>query len=154
MPVELLFLDGEEAVRLEWRDPDNRYGSRYYVQAAEKSGGLKRIAAFILVDMIGDANLGIKREAQSTGWLTDVIWASAGKLGRREFLGEATPIEDDHIPFLEAGVEAVDLIDLEYEPWHTPADTMDKLSAKSLQAVGDVLLAALPEITKRLNDAR
>lgn len=154
MPIELLFLDGEEAVRTEWRDPDNRYGSRYYVEAAQKSGSLKTIAAFILVDMIGDADLGIKREAQSTAWLTDVIWAAAGKLGRREFLAEATPIEDDHIPFLEAGVEAVDLIDLDYEPWHTPADTMDKLSAKSLQAVGDVLLAALPEITKRLNEAR
>ena len=154
MPVELLFLDGEEAVRLEWQDPDNRYGSRYYVESAEKGGTLKQIAAFILVDMIGDADLGIKREAQSTPWLTDVIWNAAGTLGRREFLAEATPIEDDHIPFLRAGVEAVDLIDLDYEPWHTPADTMDKLSAKSLQAVGDVLLAALPEITRRLNEAR
>jgi glutaminyl-peptide cyclotransferase len=154
MPVELLFLDGEEAVRPEWQDPDNRYGSRYYVASAEKSGSLKQIAAFILVDMIGDADLGIKREAQSTTWLTDVIWNAAGRLGRREFLAEATPIEDDHIPFLQAGVEAVDLIDLDYAPWHTPADTMDKLSAKSFQAVGDVVLAALPEITRRLSETR
>ena len=154
MPVELLFLDGEEAVRREWQDPDNRYGSRYYVENARKDGTLSSIAALILVDMIGDADLGIKREAQSTTWLTNVIWAAAGTLGRREFLAEETPIEDDHIPFLQAGIDAVDLIDLDYGPWHTPADTMDKLSAKSFQAVGDVLLAALPEIAKRLNETR
>ena len=151
MPVELLFLDGEEAVRLEWIDPDNRYGSRYYVESAKKDGTLKQIAALILVDMIGDANLGMKRESQSTPWLTDLIWEAAGRLQRKEFLAEETPIEDDHIPFLEAGVPAVDLIDLDYEPWHTPRDTMDKLNAKSFQAVGDVLLAALPAIQKRLS---
>lgn len=151
MPVELLFLDGEEAVRLEWVDPDNRYGSRYYVDSAKKDGTLKQIAALILVDMIGDANLGMKRESQSTPWLTDLIWEAAGRLGRKEFLAEETPIEDDHIPFLEAGVPAVDLIDLDYEPWHTPRDTMDKLNAKSFQAVGDVLLASLPAIQKRLS---
>jgi Zn-dependent M28 family amino/carboxypeptidase len=151
MPVELLFLDGEEAVRLEWVDPDNRYGSRYYVESAKKDGSLPQIAALILVDMIGDANLGMKRESQSTSWLTDVIWETAARMGRKEFLAEETPIEDDHIPFLEAGVPAVDLIDLEYDAWHTPRDTMDKLSAKSFQAVGDVLLAALPAIEKRLS---
>jgi glutaminyl-peptide cyclotransferase len=151
MPVELLFLDGEEAVRLEWVDPDNRYGSRYYVESAKKDGSLQQIAALILVDMIGDANLGMKRESQSTSWLTDVIWETAARMGRKEFLAEETPIEDDHIPFLEAGVPAVDLIDLEYDPWHTPRDTMDKLSAKSFQAVGDVFLAALPAIEKRLS---
>jgi hypothetical protein len=153
MPVELLFLDGEEAVRLEWLDPDNRYGSRYYVETAKKDGSLARIAAFILVDMIGDADLGMKRESQSTPWLTGLIWGTAARLGRREFLEEATPIEDDHIPFLEAGVPAVDLIDLDYAAWHTPEDTMDKLSAKSFQAVGDVLLAALPALEKRLSEA-
>jgi glutaminyl-peptide cyclotransferase len=151
MPVELLFLDGEEAVRLEWIDPDNRYGSRYYVESAKKDGTLPQIAALILVDMIGDANLGMKRESQSTPWLTDMIWGTAARFGRKEFLADETPIEDDHVPFLEAGVPAVDLIDLDYQPWHTPQDTMDKLSAKSFQAVGDVLLATLPAIQKRLS---
>jgi len=151
MPVELLFLDGEEAVRLEWLDPDNRYGSRYYVESARKDGTLQQIAALVLVDMIGDKDLGMKREAQSTPWLTSVIWDTAARLGRKEFLAEETPIEDDHIPFLEAGVAAVDLIDLDYQPWHTPQDTMDKLSAKSFQAVGEVLLAALPAIEKRVS---
>jgi Zn-dependent M28 family amino/carboxypeptidase len=151
MPVELLFLDGEEAVRLEWVDPDNRYGSRHYVERANKDGTIQQIAALVLVDMIGDRELGMKRESQSTPWLTSIIWDTAARLGRREFLDDETPIEDDHIPFLEAGVPAVDLIDLDYPPWHTPQDTMDKLSAKSFQAVGDVLLAALPEIEKRVS---
>ena len=70
--------------------------------------------------MIGDTDLGMKRESQSTPWLTGIIWDTAARLGRKEFLADETPIEDDHIPFLEAGVPAVDLIDLEYEAWHTP----------------------------------
>jgi Zn-dependent M28 family amino/carboxypeptidase len=150
IPVELLFLDGEEAVRTEWIDPDNRYGSRHYVEAAAKAGTLGSIGAFILVDMIGDRDLRIKRESQSTAWLTDIIWSAAAAMRRAQFVDESTPIEDDHIPFLEAGVPAVDLIDLEYDAWHTPADTLDKLSAGSLQAVGDVVLAALPAIEKRV----
>ena len=150
-PVELLFFDGEEAVRTEWVDPDNRYGSRHYVDAARTSGRLGAIGALILVDMIGDRDLRIKREARSTGWLTDIIWDAAAAMKRQQFVEETTPIEDDHIPFLEAGVPAVDLIDLEYEAWHTPADTVDKVSAGSLQAVGDVVLAALPGIEKRIS---
>jgi Zn-dependent M28 family amino/carboxypeptidase len=151
MAVELLFLDGEEAVRPEWLDPDNRYGSRYYVESARKDGTIQQIAALVLVDMIGDSDLGMKRESQSTPWLTSIIWDAAARLGRKEFLADETPIEDDHIPFLEAGIPAVDLIDLDYHPWHTPQDTMDKLSAKSFQSVGDVLLAALPAIEKRVS---
>ncbi|MEK6629221.1 MAG: M28 family peptidase, partial [Acidobacteriota bacterium] len=66
------------------------------------------------------------------------------------FLAEQEPIEDDHKPFLEAGVPAVDLIDLHYPPWHTADDTLDKVSARSLEVVGQVLLAALPKIEARL----
>jgi Peptidase family M28. len=104
-----------------------------------------------LVDMIGDRDLQITRETYSTPWLTDTIWAAAARLKRREFLAASTAIEDDHLPFLEAGVDAVDLIDLDYPAWHTREDTLDKVSAGSLEAVGDVLLAALPEIEKKLN---
>jgi glutaminyl-peptide cyclotransferase len=150
-PIELLFLDGEEAVRTEWVDPDNRYGSRYYVNTARTDGTLATIQALILVDMIGDRDLRIKRESQSTDWLTDLVWGTAAAIGRPEFVAEATPIEDDHIPFLEAGVPAIDLIDLDYPAWHTPDDTLDKLSPASLQAVGDVVLAALPALEKRLS---
>lgn len=150
LTVELLFLDGEEAV-IEWTGTDHTYGSRHYVDAAERDGSLKRLKALILVDMIGDRDLALRREANSTAWLTTIIWDAARRLGHaRHFLDSATPIEDDHLPFLEAGVPAVDLIDLEYGAWHTRGDTMDQVAAKSLQVVGDVLLEALPAIEARL----
>ena len=149
LPIELLFLDGEEAVG-EWRGTDHTYGSRYYVEAARKTGTLSRIRALILVDMIGDRDLRISRESNSTAWLTDIIWGAARRLNRREFIDRELAIEDDHLPFLEAGVPSVDIIDLDYAAWHTAGDTLDKVSAASLQVVGDVLLAALPEIEKRL----
>jgi glutaminyl-peptide cyclotransferase len=150
LEIELVFFDGEEAV-VDWNTgDDNTYGSRYYVDAARKDGTLASIRALVLVDMIGDRDLRILRESNSTRWLTDVIWAAARRLNRPEFAAEEIAIEDDHLPFLRAGVPAVDLIDLDYPAWHNEGDTMDKLSAASLQAVGDVLLAALPEIEKRL----
>ena len=102
--------------------------------------------------MIGDRDLVIKREANSTPALTDAIWSAARKLNRREFVNETTPIEDDHLEFLSAGVPSVDLIDLEYYTrtgevaWHSKYDTLENVAAGSLQAVGDVLLAALPAL--------
>jgi glutaminyl-peptide cyclotransferase len=148
--IEFLFLDGEEAVR-EWQGTDNTYGSRYYVEAARKAGTLPSIRTLILLDMIGDRSLTIRREQNSTRWLTDIIWSTAKKLGyTSHFLDEITPIEDDHIPFLKAGVNAVDIIDLDYGAWHTAADTIDQVAAGSLQIVGNVMTAALPEIEQRL----
>ena len=148
--VELLFLDGEEAVG-EWQGTDNTYGSRHYVQAATRAGTLKSLRALILLDMIGDRQLTIRRETNSTPWLTDIIWNTAKRLGHgASFLDEQTPIEDDHVPFLKAGVAAVDLIDLDYAAWHTAQDTLDNVAARSLQIVGDVVVAALPEIEQRL----
>jgi glutaminyl-peptide cyclotransferase len=148
---ELLFLDGEEALREEWVDPDNRYGSRHYVRAGQQDGSLKQVRALVLVDMIGDRDLRIKRESESTRWLKDAIWGAAKRLKHGDVLvDEETPIEDDHYPFLQAGVPSVDIIDLDYPPWHTAGDTLDKVSARSMQVVGDVLLEALPEMEKRL----
>lgn len=149
VPIELLFLDGEEAV-VEWEGEDHTYGSRHYVQAARQDGTLDRIGALVLVDMIGDRDLRIQREEQSTPWLTDIIWSHAHRLGRPEFVGTSTPIMDDHLNFLAAGVPAVDIIDLDYPFWHETTDTLDKVSAESLQAVGDVVLAALPDIAARV----
>lgn len=149
LPIELLFLDGEEAV-VEWRGQDHTYGSRYYVEQLRKAGTVRDVKAFILVDMIGDADLGIRREQNSTAWLTDAVWSAAKRLNRAEFLDEATPIEDDHLEFLRAGIPSVDIIDLDYTAWHTAEDTLDRVSVKSLQAVGDVVLAALPAIEARL----
>jgi glutaminyl-peptide cyclotransferase len=150
LTIELLFLDGEEAM-VEWAGTDHTYGSRHYVDAARRSGTLAGLKALILVDMIGDRNLRIRREQQSTAWLTDLLWASARRLKLDSvFVSESTPIEDDHVPFLQAGVPAADIIDLEYPPWHTAGDTLDQVSARSLQTVGDVVLDALPQIEARL----
>jgi glutaminyl-peptide cyclotransferase len=149
--IELLFFDGEEAVNEEWRDPDNRYGSKHYVAEAQKKGTLAGLKALILLDLVGDRNLNFRRESNSTRWLTDIIWATAKRLGHTDhFWYQESPIEDDHIPFLRAGVPAVDLIDLDYPAWHTAQDDLDAVSARSLQIVGDVVLASLPDIEKRL----
>jgi glutaminyl-peptide cyclotransferase len=148
--IELLFFDGEEAF-VAWTETDSRYGSRHYVENARGSGSLAGIKALILLDMIGDSDLTIRREENSTRWLTDILWSTARRLGHdRQFLLQSTPIEDDHLPFLDAGVPAVDIIDLDDSAWHTAADTLENVSAKSLQIVGDVVLAALPEIEQRL----
>jgi glutaminyl-peptide cyclotransferase len=150
LTVELLFLDGEEAV-VQWQGDDRTYGSRHYVETARKDGSLRSLRALILVDMVADRDLRMKRDLNSTPWLTDIIWDAARREKRgAHFLAESTTIEDDHLPFIEAGVPAVDLIDLEYAPWHTAGDTLDAVSAGSLQVVGDVLLAALPQIEARL----
>ena len=156
MPIELLFLDGEEAV-VEWSlDSDSTYGSRHYVEAARTGGTLKDIRALVLVDMIGDRDLVVQREPNSTPWLTDIIWSAAKRLKRPEFVDSEFAVEDDHIPFIRAGVPAVDIIDLDYSTrsgataWHTAADTLENVSPASLQAVGDVILAALPALETRL----
>jgi Zn-dependent M28 family amino/carboxypeptidase len=151
LTVELLFLDGEEARRPEWQGTDNTYGSRHYVQSAQKSGSLKTLKALVLLDMIGDRDLVIKRDANSTPWLVDIIWSTASRLGHGStFSTQLTTIEDDHIPFLRAGVAAADIIDLENPTWHTAQDDIDHVSAKSLQVVGDVVVAAVPEIEKQI----
>jgi Zn-dependent M28 family amino/carboxypeptidase len=149
--VELLFLDGEEAV-LEWTGNDHTYGSRHYVETARRDGSLTSLKALVLVDMIGDRDLQIKRDTNSTPWLTDIVWDAA----RRQkltgyFQPDRTQIEDDHLPFVQAGVPSVDIIDLEYPAWHTAGDTLDAVSARSLQVVGDVVLAALPQIEARIS---
>ena len=149
LPIELLFLDGEEAV-VDWTGTDHTYGSRYYVEQAKEAGTAKDIRAFILVDMIGDKNLDIRRDQRSTPWLVDAIWSTAKKLNRPEFVDISTTIEDDHQEFLDAGIESVDIIDLNYPAWHKATDDLAHVSADSLQAVGDVVMAALPVIEARL----
>lgn len=148
--IELLFLDGEEAF-VQWAGTDHTYGSRHYVAAARSAGTLNTLEALVLLDMIGDRNLNLRREEYSTRWLTDIIWTTAWKLGhQKHFLPESTPIEDDHLEFLAAGVPAADIIDLDYPAWHTAADTLENVSERSMAIVGEVVLAALPEIEARL----
>jgi len=149
---EFVWFDGEEAVG-EWvQFVDSTYGSRYYVQAGKKASALASIKAMVLIDMIGDKNLTLRREQKSTRWLKDAIWGAAKKLGHSSvFMDEETDVQDDHDEFLKEGVPSVDIIDLDYPEWHNQVccDDLTKVSARSLQIVGDVLLAALPEIEKR-----
>lgn len=149
LTIELVFFDGEESV-VEWTGDDHTYGSRHYVASAQRDGSIRTVTALVLFDMVGDRRLTIKRETASTGWLTDLIWASARRLGHQAFLDEEFAVEDDHQPFLDAGVPATNLIDLDYDAWHTAGDTLDQVSARSLQTVGDVFLGALPQIERRL----
>jgi len=150
MTIELVFLDGEEARLWEWQGTDNTYGSRHYVETARRDGSLATLKAMVLVDMIGDRDLVVRRDTNSTPWLTDLVWGAAKRLELDNyFVPESTRVEDDHLPFLAAGVPSVDIIDLDYEPWHTAKDTLDAVSARSLQVVGDVVLAALPQIEAR-----
>ena len=157
---EFVWFDGEEAFCNLWDEcskpgqPDHTYGSQHYVDAAKQAGALKAIKAMILVDMIGDKDLQIRRERKGTAWLTDMIWAAAKRVGHGgTFVDLSTDIEDDHVPFINAGVEAVDIIDLDYPYWHNDqacCDDLSRVSARSLQIVGEVLLAAIPDIEKRL----
>jgi Iap family predicted aminopeptidase len=145
--IRLVWFDGEEAV-VQWTETDSLYGSRRLAAKWTSDGTASRIRALINVDMIGDRDLGILQESNSSQALRQIIWSSAQSLGfGRHFLGLQAPIEDDHMPFLRAGVPAVDLIDFDYGPnhswWHTPQDTIDKLSASSLEAVGRTLLEAI-----------
>ena len=137
-----------------WAGTDNTYGSRHYVEVAKRDGSLASLKALVLVDMIGDRDLDIRRDTNSTPWLTELVWSAA----RRQkldsyFIPDSTQVEDDHLPFLKAGVPSVDIIDLDYPQWHTAQDTLDAVSARSLQVVGDVVLAALPHIEAHLSSA-
>jgi glutaminyl-peptide cyclotransferase len=145
--VWLVWFDGEEAVK-QWSPTDSIYGSRHLAAKWAKDGTLKKIQAFLLLDMIGDADLNIERDANSTPWLEDVVYKAATNLGyHSHFFAHATEIEDDHLPFARAGVPVADLIDYDYGPnnsyWHTSQDTLDKLSPQSLEIVGSVVLETI-----------
>lgn len=147
----LVFFDGEEAVK-QWSATDSLYGSRQLVQKLGADGDLSRIQAMILVDMIADKNLDIDRDENSTAWLSNLMFKTADRLGySRYFLKDRlTAIEDDHIPFVQAGVSALDIIDLDYGPnnsyWHAAQDTVAHCSPASLEIVGRVVTAMLGEL--------
>lgn len=145
--IWFVFFDGEEAL-VSWNQRDSLYGSRYMVKELSAQGRLKEIKALILLDMVGDRDLDVRRARSSTRWLTQVVWSTARKLGLGNYFpDEDIEVEDDHTPFVMAGVAAIDLIDFNYGTfWHTAADTLDKVSAASLKRVGTVLLESLPAI--------
>ena len=142
--VYLVWLDGEEATREKWEGEDNLYGSRHLAEKWRKDGTLARIKALINVDMIGDKNLDIKQETNSNAAINTLVWDTAASLGYGAyFIHDTLATEDDHLPFLKLGVPAIDLIDFDYPPWHEDTDTMDKLSAQSLEIVGTVVMEVI-----------
>lgn len=151
--VWLVFFDGEEAFK-EWSDTDSTYGSRHLAAKWQNDSTLKRIKAYIILDMLGDKDLDIQRDSNSTPWLLDLIQKAAGKYGDQSyFFQQETTDSDDHIPFVKRGVPSADIIDLNYgyqnSYWHTAQDTMDKLSAKSLTIVGNTMLETIRLLNQR-----
>jgi len=147
----IIFFDGEEAVLADWTDTDSRYGSRHLTEKWSADGTLSRLIALINVDMIGDKNLDIASDEFSSPALRSRVKAVAVKLGYAHFFLEASgAIDDDHKPFADAGVQVLDVIDLDYGPgnsyWHTAQDTLDKLSVRSLQVVGDIVFELVKEL--------
>jgi glutaminyl-peptide cyclotransferase len=160
--VWIVFFDGEEAQgqwtnkdSVQWTDTNNTYGSREMAASMTLSGDLRRIKAMILADLIGTSSLKVKRETNSTRWLTDLIWTTAARLGYEHvFVNESMTVTgDDHLSFTRRGVPACDIIDFDIETtyWHTPQDTLDKVDPRSLAIVGDVLVATLPVLEKKFH---
>ena len=152
--VWLLFDDGEESINEQWSDSDSLYGVRHIAAKWSADGTLGRIKAFIVADMIGWKSMNIDREGNSTAWLLDLL-AKAGKdTGHSNYLFKHSgPIDDDHLPFKQRGVPVLDVIAYEYGPFddkrgdyayhHTAQDTLDKLSAQSLQVSADLFVDLL-----------
>jgi Zn-dependent M28 family amino/carboxypeptidase len=157
--VWLVFFDGEEAVK-SWSSSDSLYGSRHLAAKWANDGTLKRIKAFLLADMIGDKNLNVVRDGASTPWLLDVVKQAAVHTGNQRYFFQTSISgeEDDHQPFVQRGVPSADIIDIDYGPrdaahsdgyHHTPEDTLDKISAKSLTIDGDVFLETIRMLDQR-----
>jgi glutaminyl-peptide cyclotransferase len=149
MQIWLVFTDLEEGTFV---NDDGLYGSRHLARKLKANGMVPRIKGFFLLDMIGDKDLGVARETQSSRELQDVITAAAKALGYgRYFFQYEMGITDDHVEFLDVGIPAVDVVDAEFgrmgpkfdgmgEFHHANTDTMDKVSATSLEIVGRTIL--------------
>jgi len=160
--VWIVFFDGEEAQgewtdknSVQWTNTNSTFGSREMAASMALSADLKRVKAMILADMIGPSNLKIKRDTGSTRWLTDLIWATATRLGYGNvFVNESTTVGgDDHFSFIRRGVPGCDIIDFDIAPtyWHTPQDTLDKVDPRSLAIVGHVFVESLPALEKKFH---
>ncbi len=148
--VWVVWLDGEESIQQsnQMDFSNSMYGSQHLAAKWQKEGTGKNIKAFLLVDMIGDADLNVDRDENSTPWLEDLVLQAARRLGyQSHFFGRSVGMEDDHTPFAKIGIPVADLIDFDYGYnnvfWHTPEDTLDKLSPNSLEIVGSVVLESI-----------
>jgi len=159
--VWLVFDDGEEAVK-EWfanNGKDNLYGTRHLAAKWSQDGTLGKIKAFLVADMIADKDLNIDHSENSTPWLNDILKTAAKNTGHSAYIFKYSEAEeDDHLPFALRGVPVLDVIDAHYGPvtqstpdgyHHTAEDTLDKISAKSLQISGDLFLEMIRLINQR-----
>jgi len=152
--VWFVFFDGEEAQK-SWTEEDSLYGSRHFLEKLQADGDEKRIKAMILLDMIGDKDLVLEKDLSSTPWLLDLVFKSAQDLGHAKHLATSPKaMMDDHSSFVRAGIPAVDLIDYSFGfanlYWHSPNDTLDKISPESLKIVGEIVLKTLDKLAPRI----
>jgi glutaminyl-peptide cyclotransferase len=148
--IYVVFFDGEEALG-NWTETDSRYGSRHLSAKWLADGTLSHLRALINVDMIGDKDLDLANEENSSQSLRTKFQTIADRMGYSKYLRRDTgAIDDDHKPFAELGVNVLDIIDLDYGPnggyWHTAQDTMDKLSVRSFQITGDLTVALVKDL--------
>ena len=143
--VELVFFDGEEAF-VRFSETDGLYGSRYFAKQLQ-SDGAKQFRAGILFDMVGDRSLDITLPADSPPEMARDIFAAAEALKSRSYFTYLDRgMTDDHTPLNAIGIPMIDIIDFDFPWWHTADDTIDKISAQSLQIVGSVALYYLSEL--------
>jgi len=152
--IWLVFDDGEEAIKTWNVNSDALYGTRHLAAKWQNDGTLGKIKALMVDDMTGDKDLDISRDSNSTPWLEDLIYQAAKNTGHAPyFFASTNAFEDDHLPFVKRGVPSADILDLNYGPptqehpeggyHHTALDTMDKISAHSLQVTGDVIMETI-----------
>jgi glutaminyl-peptide cyclotransferase len=149
--VWIAFFDGEEAMK-QWSDTDSRYGSRQMAARFAASGDIKKIKAFLLADIVGGRKAQFLRESSSTPTLIDLVWNTSAKLGYSAlFLNDTTAAQDDHDSFLKRGVPAVDVIGdfTNNGYWHTPQDSLDKISPRTLAIVGHVFLESVKQLQSK-----
>jgi len=154
MSVVLCWFDGEEPFYPEpWDDHNNStFGSRWLAEQKHQDGSIRDIGALILLDMVGDKQLGISIESMSSGWIRSIFERTANGLDYKQLFVDRREIKDDHLPFMHKGVPTADLIDFRFGPgnswWHTNEDTLEKCSQQSLQTIGTVVMSALPALEK------
>ncbi len=157
--IWLVFFDGKNGRDGADSEP-GLYGSHLFREQLEQSGALASIDALINVEMIGDCYLSVSRDEHAPRWLTEILWNTATRQGYKTHFGAfAEDRASDHRPFRDAGIPALELLDVRYggspvdhqKNWQTEADTLDKLCVGSLRAVGDVIYHALPIIDGQLN---
>lgn len=152
---ELVFFDGEESIGWEWDENQALFGSKRYVRNHQQrlidDNATPWIQVFILLDMVGSKELSIDDDTNSDDALQEIFRSAAKAVGHEKYFFQSSlPVSDDHLPFLEAQIRSIDLIDLDHnDEWHKPTDTLEHISAASLQIVGEVVLTALPEIERR-----